>query len=222
TIFGGAGNDTINANDGGVNDGIADSSLNGGEGSDSIVGGLLEDSIIGGLGNDTLNGGADTDTLTGGAGNDTFTFTTTHATAVEAEVDIVTDAFNEIDLIDIDTLVNSILRGAGTVFAIGNGANAQTLDANAGLYVATNAVIDFTEANIYSALNGIADDLATNDSLYVMVSNNTDSILVRITETTSAGTLIAINDTLDYVARFNGVTLAKLATLTEGNFTDFA
>lgn len=222
TIVGGAGNDTILANDGGALGGGADSSLDGGEGSDSVTGGLLEDSIVGGLGNDTLNGAAGTDTLTGGTGNDTFAFTNTHVTAVLAEADVVTDAFDQIDVVDIDTLTNATLRGTGTVFSLGDASQAQALGANVGLYVATNTVADFTEASIYSVLNGIADDLAASDIFYLMVSDGVDSMLVRITEAANIGTLAAVDDTLDYVARFNGINATELAALTEGNFSDFA
>ena len=106
--------------------------------------------------------------------------------------------------------------------ASGGGTTAQSLGANVGLYVATNACADFTEANIYAALSGIADDLAAADALYVMISNGTDARLVKITEATNAGTLVAADDTLEFVARLQGTTHATLATLVEGNFADFS
>lgn len=65
TLYGGAGNDTIVANDG--ND-----VLYGGTGNDLAYVGAGNDSLDGGSGNDTLYGGAGNDTLDGGAGNDSL------------------------------------------------------------------------------------------------------------------------------------------------------
>jgi Ca2+-binding RTX toxin-like protein len=62
-IFGGNGDDTINA--GGGNDLVC-----GGNGGDTIRGGDGNDLILGGGGNDTLEGGNDNDIIDGGTGND--------------------------------------------------------------------------------------------------------------------------------------------------------
>ncbi|MFO1242240.1 MAG: calcium-binding protein [Rickettsiales bacterium] len=223
TITGGAGNDTILAGDGGIAlDGIADSSIRGGEGSDSITGGANEDSINGGLANDTIAGGLGADTISGGLGADTFSYKIAELAASDTLIDLVTDAFTgEADVIDFSDLSVGSLRGTGIEFAQGNASTAQTLDANAGIYVATNTVASFSEADIYSALSGIADDLATGDIIYALVSNGTDARLVRITEVANPGSLAAVDDTLEFVARLQGVTHTELASLTEGNFADF-
>lgn len=222
TINGGEGNDSIDAGAGTADDGIADSSVNGGTGSDLIIGGAFEDSFNGGEGNDTLHGGGDADTLTGGTENDTFRFAVADLNAVaDTNVDLITDAFNGNDTIDFSDLTVGNLRGTGVNYAEGDASAAQVLGANVGLYVVTNAVAGFTEANIYSALGGIADDMLAGDIIYALVSNGTDARLVRITEAANAGTLAAADDTLEYVARLQGVDLADLAGLSEGNFDDF-
>lgn len=224
TIFGGAGNDTIAAGDGGTDlDGIADSSVRGGEGSDSITGGAFEDSINGGLSNDTIIGGSGADTIAGGLGADTFGYKVAEVSVTETLVDLVTDAFTgEADVIDFTDLSVASLRGTGVEFESGNGSSAQVLSANAGVYVATNLASTFSEADIYTALSGIADDLAANDMIYALISNGTDARLVRITESANPGSLSAVDDTLEYVARLQGVSTGDLASLTEGNFADFA
>lgn len=225
TIFGGAGNDTIAAGDGGTDlDGIADSSMRGGEGSDSMTGGAFEDSINGGLANDTIAGLAGADTIAGGLGADTFSFRIADvSSAGDTLVDLVTDAFTgEADVIDFSDLSVASLRGTGVDFESGNGSSAQVLSANAGIYVATNTAGSFSEADIYSALSGIADDFAAGDMMYALISNGTDARLVRITESVNPGTLSAVDDTLEYVARLQGVSTTDLASLTEGNFADFS
>jgi Ca2+-binding RTX toxin-like protein len=83
-IFGGNGDDTINAgagndlicggNGGGtINAGLGDDTVDGGNGNDNLIGGDGNDLILGGGGNDTLNGGIGNDILDGGTGNDTLT-----------------------------------------------------------------------------------------------------------------------------------------------------
>jgi Ca2+-binding RTX toxin-like protein len=83
-IFGGNGDDTINAgagndlicggNGGGtINGGLGDDTIDGGNGNDNLIGGDGNDHIFGGGGNDTLNGGIGDDILDGGGGNDTMT-----------------------------------------------------------------------------------------------------------------------------------------------------
>ena len=87
TIFGGAGNDTINVRQsfgtvfGGDGDDVITSEdedptfgdfLSGGAGNDTITGANTDDTIVGGDGDDLLSGRENTDTLEGGAGNDTL------------------------------------------------------------------------------------------------------------------------------------------------------
>lgn len=215
TVTGGEGNDTVIGGDGA-------NILTGNTGSDSITGGDDADSLTGSNGHDTLLGGLGVDTLTGGNENDTFQYAVAHLDAVDTNVDLITDAFTGQDNFDFTDLTLANLRGTGVSFASGGGTAAQALGANAGLYVASNAAAGFSEANIYAALSGIADDLAAGDMLYVMISNGTDARLVRITETANAGTLVAADDTLEFVARLSAVTHTTLATLVEGNFADFS
>ena len=83
-IFGGNGDDTINAgagndlicggNGGGtINGGLGDDTIDGGNGNDNLIGGDGNDHIFGGGGNDTINGGVGNDLIDGGTGNDTMT-----------------------------------------------------------------------------------------------------------------------------------------------------
>jgi len=83
-IFGGNGDDTINAgagndlicggNGGGtINGGLGDDTIDGGNGSDNLIGGDGNDHIFGGGGDDTINGGIGNDLIDGGSGNDTMT-----------------------------------------------------------------------------------------------------------------------------------------------------
>lgn len=222
SIYGNEGNDTINAGDGGADGGTADSVIDAGDGADSVTGGMFEDSIIGGSGHDTLAGGADADTLTGGIGNDVYQYAVAELDATDTNVDLVTDAFvTGVDQFAFSDLDNTTLRGTGASFASGSASTAQALGANVGMYVMSNAVGDFTEATLYTAMAGIADDLAVGDSLYVMASNGTDARLMKVTNTANAG-LLAADDTLEFVARLEGVDATELAALSAGNFTDFA
>ncbi|MBT2786097.1 MULTISPECIES: calcium-binding protein [unclassified Halomonas] len=66
-VFGGAGNDTLTALEGG-------SLLHGGEGDDTLMGGLGNDQLYGGEGNDTLIVRGGNDVLYGGIGDDLFVF----------------------------------------------------------------------------------------------------------------------------------------------------
>lgn len=83
SIYGGAGNDVLNAIAAHNIAGAGDDLLIGGDGNDTLLGGngndLLygdagNDSLIGGNGDDFLRGGAGDDTLTGNVGNDQFVF----------------------------------------------------------------------------------------------------------------------------------------------------
>jgi Ca2+-binding RTX toxin-like protein len=83
-IFGGNGDDTINAgagtdlicggNGGGtINAGLGNDTIDGGNGNDTLLGGDGDDLIIGGNGNDTMTGGIGADSFFGGGGTDTVT-----------------------------------------------------------------------------------------------------------------------------------------------------
>ncbi len=221
TIRGNEGNDTLMAGDGGEAGGTFDSVLEGGEGADSLIGGAFEDSLSGGTGHDTLEGGAGADQLTGGLGNDVYSFKVEEVGANVADIDTITDAFTGVDRFDFSDLTNESLRGEGTRFASGNGTALQTLNADAGLYVATNATSNFLESGVYFALSGIAGDLAIGDMFYTLMSDGTDSRLMRITNAAGAG-LSDADDTLEYVATLEGITNDDLTNLNAGNFLDFS
>jgi Ca2+-binding RTX toxin-like protein len=83
-IFGGNGDDTINAgagndlicggNGGGtINAGLGDDTVDGGNGNDTLIGGDGNDRLLGGNGNDTMTGGTGADFFDGGSGTDTVT-----------------------------------------------------------------------------------------------------------------------------------------------------
>jgi Ca2+-binding RTX toxin-like protein len=223
TIYGNEGNDTIAAGDGGALGGTYDSLIDGGESADSITGGAFEDSIIGGSGHDTLIGGLGADTLIGGLGNDVYGYAAIEVDALETNVDLITDAFGSgTDRFTFTDLDRGTLRGTGVSFAKGDADTTQTLGANVGFYLATNAVADFSVATLFSELSGVADDLVTGDAFYALFSNGVDARLVRVTEVGgAAGTLTLAGDTLEFVTRLNGVDSVDMTALTVGNFTNF-
>jgi Ca2+-binding RTX toxin-like protein len=76
TIWAGSGNDTVNAGEGAdtVRGGAGDDTLHGDGGNDYMLGGQGNDIIYGDTGNDIIIGGEGNDTLYGGAGADEFVF----------------------------------------------------------------------------------------------------------------------------------------------------
>lgn len=225
SVAGDAGNDTIDGGSGNdsIDGGNDNDSILGSAGTDTIVGGAGNDVLIGGLSTeneaDTINGGAGTDTITGGGGADTFQYVVANVGATQAAADYITDALGgdgtQADIFSFTDLTQANLRGTGVNYLetnVGGAAGTVALAANVGIIVATNTTTDFTEANIYTALSAIADDVVANDQFYVAISNGTDSVLVRITDVASAGTLVDTVDTLEYVATFTGVNATELAT----------
>jgi Ca2+-binding RTX toxin-like protein len=91
TIYGGAGNDKINGNNG--NDLIY-----GGSGNDDINGNNHDDTIYGGSGNDTITGGNGTDVIIGGYGADTITATNN-------------DTIRYLDLKDTNDIISGFVSG---------------------------------------------------------------------------------------------------------------
>jgi Ca2+-binding RTX toxin-like protein len=222
TIFGNEGNDTLTTGDGGALGGAFDSLVDGGDGADSITGGLNEDILVGSTGHDTLIGGKGEDTLTGGLGNDVFGYAVADFALAFDEADVIVDAFEGgIDRFTFSDLDKASLRGTGVSFFKGDASAPQVMGANVGLYAATNTVADFSEAAIFAAMSGIADDLLAADKFYAVVSNGFDAYLLRITETTNIGTLTAADDVVDYIAELENVTIADVQNLTAGNFTNF-
>lgn len=195
-------------------------------GANTIVGGAGDDTLVGYGGTDALNGGAGADYLIGTDGADTFLYLTSEVDADRTKVDTINDAFTNSlggdEMFDFTDLTNTDLRGSGANFVKGDASGAQALDADAGIYVATNTAASLDEADIYTALAGIADDLGAGDILYVMINHGNDSVLARITESANAGTLVAADDTLEYVATLTGISATNLNALTANNFADFA
>ncbi len=111
SIDGGAGNDTIDADDGddtvygGLDDDTIDGdddddSIDGGAGNDTIDGDDEYDTIYGGLGDDTIDGGNESDSIDGGAGNDTIDGDDEYDTIYGGLGDDTIDGGNESDSID--------------------------------------------------------------------------------------------------------------------------
>lgn len=138
TIYGGAGDDTVNSSVYGFinNEGpsINELEIYGGKGKDNIegsnakrnyiVGGVGDDTIIGGESNDTLFGckdndilyGSDgSDTITGGLGSDTFALNPS-----DSGVDTITDFTSGVDKIGISPqFINSLTFTAASIFSNG-------------------------------------------------------------------------------------------------------
>ncbi len=233
TIRGGAGNDTIVGGDGAVDDvdgeagddsitgGTTGSTLKGGADNDIINGGTGADTIDGGSGNDTITAGTTADqvnSLTGGSGADLFNYTVANTDDTLAQVDEFKDFNTGLDVFDFTDLTNSNLHGNGTDLQIGAGTD--NLGANTGLFISTTAAAGFAVAQIETAINTAGDDLGT-DVIYAMVSNNVDSVLVRVTDANNNDDLTDANDIL-FVAEFTGMNSAALAALTAANFADFS
>ena len=108
TIYGGAGDDTINA--GGADDtvygGSGNDNLDGNNNNDSLYGGSGSDTIKGSNNNDLIVGGYGADTLTGGNGSDTFKYLSNFDTG-----DTITD-FAAGDKIDLSAFAPSAFIGA--------------------------------------------------------------------------------------------------------------
>ena len=99
TIYGGTGNDTINAHVGYGEEGddrlfapySGGAYQDGGDGDDSLNGSLDRDTLIGGGGDDKLDGGQDYDTMTGGEGADYFIVGQRNENRSGISTDLITD-----------------------------------------------------------------------------------------------------------------------------------
>jgi VCBS repeat-containing protein len=102
TIYGGAGNDTLNGT--GVVDtiygGSGNDTIKGNNGDDTIYGGSGSDTINGSNGNDTIIGGFGADNLTGSNGNDRFVYLSV-ADSRAGRFDTITDFVSGSDRIDV-------------------------------------------------------------------------------------------------------------------------
>lgn len=136
TMFGGAGNDTLNGDEGkerlfgGAGDDVfgqlgkgGDDVLYGGAGNDQLSTGDGDSILEGGTGNDTIWGGRDTDSATGGGGADTFVFVYIEAISSydsgvrQTRRDVVTDFVSGLDHLRIVHLV----LGAGPPEVLASG-----------------------------------------------------------------------------------------------------
>ena len=91
--FGGAGEDTLNGDNG-------SDTLYGGSGNDTISGGNSPDTIYGGSGNDVISGDSGNADLYGGYGSDTITG------------GAATDTIHFLDLLDTNDVINGFVSGA--------------------------------------------------------------------------------------------------------------
>ena len=200
-------------------------SITGGSGADSIVGHSGADTISGGAGNDSFTTGGGADSLTGGAGNDTVIMTITEgsSSAASSAATITDFGTSGTDVFDLSNVTLTDLRGTGADYQEGDASTTSTLTlgTNTGFFLATNAASSLSEADIYTALGDIADEIVANDILYVAISDGTDSVIARITDVASAGSLVDSADTLEYVLNLTGVDATELAALATANFADF-
>lgn len=113
-LYGGAGDDYINANAG-------DDYLEGNTGNDNLRGGEGQDTLLGGTGDDKLDGGAGVDILKGGQGSDTYTLRTS-----DSGIDTILDAdgLGSIKVITADGSETTL--GTGTLTKLTSGSTAQT------------------------------------------------------------------------------------------------
>ncbi|MBL4691371.1 MAG: hypothetical protein JKY68_07940, partial [Rhodospirillales bacterium] len=120
------------------------------------------------------------------------------------------------DLIDFSAALSGAnLRGAGTAFQ--TGADSATLDADTGLFVDTTveATLGISAALTHAqSLTGAAN----GDIFYLVLSNDTDSALYRISETDNDG----VFDTAELVTNLTGMNTADITAMDGTSFTDFA
>ncbi|MBY0422732.1 MAG: hypothetical protein K2Q06_10550, partial [Parvularculaceae bacterium] len=139
-IFGGTGNDSINAGNGDdvVYGGSGNDTLSGGNGNDVLFGGSGNDSLSGGNGNDVLNGGAGADTLSGGNGTDTISYAGSSAgvtinlgTGAASGGDAQGDTFSSIENVTGSSFNDSLTGDGGANILHGGGGN-DFIDGGAG------------------------------------------------------------------------------------------
>lgn len=187
------------------------------------------DTLVGAGNADYLNGGIGADYIITGAGIDVIQYEIAEVHADRAMADTINDFTlgNGGDKIAFTNIGNPrALRGTGLDFDRGDASDvATTLGANVGFFVATNNITnvvnnntDFSTANIFAALSGIAAEVTTGNIFYAMLSNGTDAVLTRITADAVSG---LVNDTLEFVATFTGVTHVELEGFMASNTVEF-
>ena len=160
TIYGGAGNDSIDSGNGNdtIYGGSGNDSINGGNGNDTIYGGSGNDTINGGLGSDLIIGGKGGDTLTGGSGADTFKYLfVTDSHPGSGNFDTITDFTHATDHIDF-TAISGLNDTNQTV-------NFQTLTSTPASVAAHTIDIVTSGGNtvIYANATGTSETLAHVD-----------------------------------------------------------
>ena len=105
TIYGGAGNDTLNGTgkDDNIYGGSGNDTIKGNDGDDTIYGGSGSDTINANNGNDTIIGGFGSDLLTGSNGDDRFVYLSV-ADSNAAQFDVISDFRSGSDRIDLAAL----------------------------------------------------------------------------------------------------------------------
>ena len=244
SVFGGQGNDTINAanstaavviygdndNDTVTSGGGADflygnngnDQLNGGASNDSLTGGAGTDSMTGGAGVDVMTGGTENDTFTGGAGIDTF------------NVDAGSDRILDVGAGGADNIV--ITAGAtltqGTVTADWT-ATAGTTNAGTATLVSNAQEIDISVA-LAGGANGFSitgDNTAGNGEILIG-GGQADTISAGAGNDSITGglgadniTVGAGNDVLSYAVAQTAALAANVDTITDfevgNNVVDF-
>ena len=210
SITGTSGNDSLTGT-------AASETINGLAGNDTLRGGAGADTLLGGDGTDKLYGDDGADRLTGGAGIDTFHYTIAQVSSTRTSVDTITDFGNGADLIDFTDLTLSNLHGTGVTVQKGSATTA--LGANTGLFISSTTAAGFSVAQIEAAINKAGDDLGA-DIMYAMVSNNTDTVLVKVRDADNDNNLTDAGD-IQFVATLTGMNTAALNALTTANFVDW-
>ncbi len=208
--------------------------ITGGSGVDTIEGGAGNDIITGGASADTITGGEGVDSITGGAGADTITLTETTAAADTLVrngdgstdgVDTVTGFAVATDIIDFTT--NGALVGGAAVTAYAEGALANAAATTAVFVLSDNITVSGavpTEAEIetYLGATEIFQNGATNDSIYIVADDGTDTYVMKVTEgADGTNKQFDANDDVGVVVmKLSGI--ADATTLSADNFADFS
>ncbi len=190
----------------------------GGTGADTINAYWLDETVTidGGDGDDQITGSSEADNLSGGEGADNFIYDVEFRSTDQFSVDSIQD-FTDMDGLTFTALNMDDLRGTGEFYEIGDGTSFSLYD-DTGFFVATNTVASFDEANIYSALSGIADSLNLGDVIYAAISDGIDSVIVRISNDIASNELSVNNDTMEFVVTLVGVDTTELGGLSIPDF----
>ena len=192
-------------------------SLNGGGGNDYFDGGSANDTLVGEDGNDTLEGGVGNDSLVGGAGKDYYFVDSLGDVVVESsgsDIDSVSASISGYTLAnnaEVLVLAGTTASGTGNSLAntiFGNSA-ANTLNGGSGT------------ATTDSLVGGAGDDFyflnSSNDKIYELPSEGTDSVSVKF----SGYTLATNTDVLilESAAGASNGTGNSLANTLKGNLS---